>query len=96
MSFFLFVQEPTKVTSDITSDPNAGPQLVIWGTDVVVSQCKDKFRRFISRYVDKNVAADEQFDGMDINEPYYLQRLEEVKDATMSRKLKHQIFSIRL
>ena len=73
------MQEPTKVTSDITSDPNAGPQLVIWGTDVVVSQCKDKFRRFISKYVDKNVEADEQFDGMDINEPYYLQRLEEVR-----------------
>lgn len=70
--------EPTKITSDITSDPNAGPQLVIWGTDVVVSQCKEKFRRFISKYLDKNVAGDEQFDGMDINEPYYLQRLEEI------------------
>ena len=70
--------DPTKITSDITSDPNAGPQLVIWGTDVVVSQCKEKFRRFISKYLDKNVAGDEQFDGMDINEPYYLQRLEEI------------------
>ncbi|XP_071174177.1 DNA replication licensing factor mcm4-A-like [Mytilus galloprovincialis] len=70
--------EPTKITSDITSDPNAGPQLVIWGTDVVVSQCKDKFRRFITKYVDKNMAGDEQFDGMDINEPYYIQRLEEI------------------
>ena len=76
---FLCLQDPTKITSDITSDPNAGPQLVIWGTDVVVSQCKEKFRRFISKYLDKNVAGDEQFDGMDINEPYYLQRLEEVR-----------------
>jgi DNA replication licensing factor MCM4 len=35
--------------------------------------------KFISKYLDKNVAGDEQFDGMDINEPYYLQRLEEVR-----------------
>ncbi|ESO98208.1 hypothetical protein LOTGIDRAFT_206222 [Lottia gigantea] len=71
--------EPTKVTSEISSDPNAGPQLVIWGTDVVVSQCKEKFRRFISKYIDRqSVADDEQFEGMDISEPYYLQRLDEI------------------
>jgi hypothetical protein len=28
--------------------------------------------------VDRNVADDEQFEGMDISQPYYLQRLEEV------------------
>ncbi|KAK3086222.1 hypothetical protein FSP39_015423 [Pinctada imbricata] len=70
--------EPTRMTSEITSDPNAGPQLVIWGTDVVVSHCKEKFCRFISKYIDRTVADDEQFEGMDINEPYYLQRLEEI------------------
>ena len=32
-------------TSEITSDAAGGPQLVIWGTDVVVGHCKDKFRR---------------------------------------------------
>ena len=69
------------MTSEITSDPNAGPQLVIWGTDVSVSHCKEKFCRFVSKFVDKSVADDEQFEGMDINEPYYLQRLEEVKIA---------------
>ena len=51
---------------------------MIWGTDVVVSHCKEKFRRFILKYEDKNVAEDELFEGMDINQPYYLQRLEEV------------------
>lgn len=70
--------EGTKITSDITSDANAGPQLVIWGTDVVVSHCKEKFRRFILKFVDKNVAEDEAFEGMDINQPYYMQRLEEI------------------
>lgn len=70
--------EATKITSEVTSDPNAGPQLVIWGTDVVVSHCKEKFRRFILKYEDKNVAEDEMFEGMDISQPYYLQRLEEI------------------
>lgn len=70
--------EATRMTSDITSDTNAGPQLVIWGTDVVVSHCKEKFRRFILKFVEKNVDEDEAFEGMDINQPYYLQRLEEI------------------
>lgn len=75
------LQEPTRITSEISSDPNAGPQLVIWGTDVVVSHCKEKFKRFICKYVDTNVADDEQFEGMDISQPYYLQRLEEVMET---------------
>ena len=66
------------MTSEISDDPNAGPQLVIWGTDVVVSHCKEKFRRFVERFVDNDVELDEKFQGMDINEPLYLQRLEEV------------------
>ena len=66
------------MTSEITSDANAGPQLVIWGTDVVVSHCKEKFRRFISKFVDRNVEEDEAFEGMDISQPYYMQRLDEV------------------
>jgi len=56
------------------------PQLVIWGTDVDVNRCKDRFKRFLERYVDVNVEQDEKFDGMEINEPLYLQRLEEVWD----------------
>lgn len=31
--------------------------------------------------MDTNVADDEQFEGMDITQPYYLQRLEEVMEA---------------
>ena len=54
---------------------------MIWGTDVVVSHCKEKFRRFILKYEDRNVAEDEHFEGMDINQPYYLQRLEEVNNT---------------
>ena len=62
--------------SDVTA---AGPQLVIWGTDVVVNQCKEKFVRFLSRFIDETVDEDERFDGMDVREPYYMQRLEEVQ-----------------
>ena len=46
---------------------------------MVVSQCKEKFIRFISRYIDEAVDEDEQFDGMDVREPYYIQRLDEVR-----------------
>ena len=55
-----------------------GPQLVIWGTDVDVNRCKERFKRFLERYIDPTVEADEKFDGMDVEEPIYMQRLEEV------------------
>lgn len=65
--------------SEAVSEPTpVGPQLVIWGTDVVVSQCKDKFRSFISEYIDTSIADDEQFEGIDARQPYYLQRLDEI------------------
>ena len=67
------------MTSEITSDSGAGPALVIWGTDVVVAHCKEKFRRFLETFVDKDVAEDERVSGMDIDQPLYLQRLEEVR-----------------
>lgn len=70
--------DATRLTSEISSEPNAGPQLVIWGTDVVVGRCKDKFKRFIQTFVDLDIAEDEQWEGMDMNEPLYMQRLEEI------------------
>jgi DNA replication licensing factor MCM4 len=56
----------------------AGPQLVIWGTDVEVNRCKEKFKRFIERFIDPSVEQDEKFDGIDIEQPLYLQRLDEI------------------
>ncbi|XP_076470812.1 DNA replication licensing factor mcm4-like [Babylonia areolata] len=70
--------EPTTAVSEPATDAPASTQLVIWGTDVVVNQCKEKFIRFISRFVEKTMDDDEQFDGMDIREPYYIQRLDEI------------------
>lgn len=66
------------MTSEPGSETSSGPQLVIWGTDVVVSQCKEKFVHFITRYIDDSIADDDKFDGVDVKEPYYLQCLDEV------------------
>lgn len=62
----------------VTSDSLAGPQLVIWGTDVVVSQCKEKFKQFICQHIEQNVDRDEVTKNIDVNQPLYLQKLEEI------------------
>lgn len=55
-----------------------GPNLVIWGTDVVVSRCKEKFKRFINNFTDMETDKDEQPENMESLEPLYVQKLEEV------------------
>lgn len=60
----------------IREQAEGGPQLVIWGTDVVVSQCKSKFRQFINLFMqseDENMG-----EMMNMSEPYYLQELQQV------------------
>uniref|UniRef100_A0A667ZCM4 DNA replication licensing factor MCM4 n=1 Tax=Myripristis murdjan TaxID=586833 RepID=A0A667ZCM4_9TELE len=56
---------------------NAGQRLVIWGTDVNVGTCKEKFQRFLQRFIDPNSTEDENA-GLDLNEPLYMQKLEEI------------------
>ena len=63
---------------DASEGEQAAPQLVIWGTDVVVNRCKDKFKTFISTFVDPNAEEDEITNDMDLNQPLYLQKLDEV------------------
>ncbi|XP_063225908.1 DNA replication licensing factor MCM4 [Bacillus rossius redtenbacheri] len=65
-----------------SSEPDSvqGPQLVIWGTDVVVNRCKDKFKRFVSSFVDSAVEEDERVEAMQVDEPLYLQHLEGIHD----------------
>lgn len=60
------------------TDGPQGGQLVIWGTDVVVSECKDRFKAFVQTFVDPDAAEDERCEGMNTDEPLYLQKLEEV------------------
>lgn len=61
----------------VTSEQSLGQRLVIWGTDVNVATCKEKFQRFLHRFIDP-AAKEEETIGLDLNEPLYLQRLEEI------------------
>ncbi|XP_067887910.1 DNA replication licensing factor MCM4 [Heterodontus francisci] len=61
----------------VTSEQSLGQKLVIWGTDVNVAACKEKFQRFLQRFVDPSVK-EEEITGLDLNEPLYMQRLEEM------------------
>jgi DNA replication licensing factor MCM4 len=54
------------------------PHLVIWGTNVSVAESKEKFKQFILRFIDPNAEEDERPDDMNVNEPLYLQKLDEV------------------
>ncbi|XP_010211402.1 PREDICTED: DNA replication licensing factor MCM4 [Tinamus guttatus] len=59
------------------SEQSLGQKLVIWGTDVNVTSCKEKFQRFLQRFIDP-VAKEDEDVGLDLNEPRYMQRLEEI------------------
>ncbi|GCC26079.1 hypothetical protein chiPu_0004493 [Chiloscyllium punctatum] len=61
----------------VTSEQSLGQKLVIWGTDVNVTACKEKFQRFLQRFIDPS-AKEEEVAGIDINEPLYMQRLAEM------------------
>ncbi|XP_058799343.1 DNA replication licensing factor MCM4-like [Phymastichus coffea] len=56
----------------------AGPQLVIWGTDVNVSRVKDQFKRFIQRFIDPDAENDELPESLNVSEPLYMQKLHEI------------------
>ncbi|KAG0725162.1 DNA replication licensing factor MCM4 [Chionoecetes opilio] len=62
----------------VQTDGPMGGQLVIWGTDVVVSECKEKFKLFVLTFKERVIAEDERCDGMNTDEPLYLQKLEEI------------------
>ncbi|KAJ6641100.1 DNA replication licensing factor MCM4 [Pseudolycoriella hygida] len=67
------------IAEGASTDPaSVGPQLVIWGTKVVVSQCKEKFKQFLMRYIDPSVQQDEITENMNVNEPLYMQKMEEI------------------
>uniref|UniRef100_A0A2P2I4F0 DNA replication licensing factor MCM4 n=1 Tax=Hirondellea gigas TaxID=1518452 RepID=A0A2P2I4F0_9CRUS len=57
-----------------------GPQLVIWGTDVVVSECRDRFQQLIRTFVPPVEERNDATTPSHFNdtEPLYLQMLEEI------------------
>ncbi|XP_036293170.1 DNA replication licensing factor MCM4 isoform X2 [Pipistrellus kuhlii] len=60
----------------VASEQSLGQKLVIWGTDVNVTTCKENFQRFLQRFIDP-LAKEEENVGIDITEPLYMQRLGE-------------------
>ncbi|KAG8295080.1 DNA replication licensing factor, mcm4 component [Homalodisca vitripennis] len=67
-----------RIASSEGEGASQGPNLVIWGTDVVVSRCKDRFKRFIQNFLETETDEDEQPENRDTNEPLYMQKLEEI------------------
>lgn len=67
--------EPIPESSETDS---ATPHLVIWGTNVSVSECKEKFKQFLLRFIEPNADGDEMTNDMNLNEPLYVQKLEEI------------------
>ncbi|XP_031468798.1 DNA replication licensing factor MCM4 [Phasianus colchicus] len=59
------------------AEQSLGQRLVIWGTDVNVASCKEKFQKFLQRFIDPVAKEDEDI-GLDLNQPRYMQRLEEI------------------
>lgn len=55
-----------------------GPSLFVWGTDVAINEVKDKFKRFIERFIDPEAENDELPESMNTTEPLYLQKLEDI------------------
>lgn len=72
------ISDTTDQPTGPTSDAAVTPALVIWGTDVVVSETKDKFRKFITEFVDEELGAEEMGDGFDPLLPVYMQQLDEI------------------
>lgn len=66
------------------ADSQAGPKMVIWGTDVDVSECKKTFRRFIENFIDPNLEPDEANLAItNVNEPIYMQKMKEVPNKSI-------------
>ncbi|CAL8344985.1 unnamed protein product [Merluccius merluccius] len=69
--------EPPSADGAVVAEQPAGQRLVIWGTDVNVATCKEKFQRFLQRFIDPTATEDENA-CLDLNEPLYMQKLEEI------------------
>ncbi|XP_037827334.1 DNA replication licensing factor MCM4 [Lucilia sericata] len=72
------IPERVSETTDPVSEASTAPQMVVWGTNVVVSHCKTKFKQFLLRYIDPTAEQDEISENIDVNQPLYLQKLEEI------------------
>lgn len=60
------------------SEASGAAQMVVWGTNVIISRCKNNFKQFLMRYIDPLVELDEIHENIDVTQPLYLQKLEEI------------------
>uniref|UniRef100_A0A1Y1KIS5 DNA replication licensing factor MCM4 n=2 Tax=Photinus pyralis TaxID=7054 RepID=A0A1Y1KIS5_PHOPY len=60
------------------SEDLSAPQLVIWGTNVSVEQCKAKFKKFLMRYIALDAEEDEVSEITNVHQPLYMQKIEEI------------------
>lgn len=69
----------------MTSECSSQPQLVIWGTNINMHKIKIKFQEFIKIYLlhDEHEQKELANEGIDVTEPYYMQKLEEVYLTTI-------------
>ncbi|XP_043511866.1 DNA replication licensing factor MCM4 [Frieseomelitta varia] len=73
------LQEPVPEAPNGTSESDtAGPHLVVWGTNVVINQCKEQFKLFFQQFINPDAENDELPENMNLSEPLYLQKLEEI------------------
>ncbi|CAF0794745.1 unnamed protein product [Brachionus calyciflorus] len=70
----------TTLTDTLMTSEQSAPQLVIWGTNINMHKVKIKFQEFIKAYLihDEQEQKDLMNEGIDITEPYYMQKLEEM------------------
>lgn len=70
----------------MTSESASQPQLVIWGTNINMHRVKMKFQEFIKCYLvhDEQEQRELLKVGIDITEPYYMQKLDEVQLSSSS------------
>lgn len=68
------ILESQSQTDFVTGDT----QLFIWVTNVVVKDCKVKFQQFMERYIDPDIDNDEISERVNLNEPRYMQKLDEI------------------
>ncbi|KAJ0174264.1 hypothetical protein K1T71_010410 [Dendrolimus kikuchii] len=61
---------PTRrVDEGVPESASGEPQLVVWGTDVAIAECREKFIKFVQRFVEPTAVS---------NEPLYELKLEEI------------------
>ncbi|KAL0278677.1 UNVERIFIED_CONTAM: hypothetical protein PYX00_000428 [Menopon gallinae] len=69
---------PSITPSDLTSPSSGKERTVIWGTDVAISECKQKFFRFIHKFIDPEAQKNNPNTSLNFEEPFYLQKLKEI------------------